>query len=221
MRINSVQSYSMIAKSNSVYRNNVSSDMTFGYKKHFSTIFYNNANTKFALNESKINYNKMNHIYTRLMNALSVFPDKSKTPDFKQINRGMKAVTADDLKEVARRLNLAPGEGRNVVTYKGFDYLRVQNLGPYSTGWFSTTPHDQVVIEFRDPCSENFIGFSLDKEGGVAVTRLGKREEFYDLPKEKRLKAVGRNYLAESYTEVYDIDGKPATPSSSFWDIFK
>ena len=104
----------------------------------------------------------------------------------------------NDAREAAKR-----GQGITIVEDNGKPLLACYNFGKYDRGLFFKTQHEQVVLEFKDPNTGKFVGFSIAKDGGVAITRNSGRDEIYPEPFYHYRAHSKEGYDATMYDEEY------------------
>lgn len=190
-----------------------------GIKEDYCIQFAKKVDIPFSNYASRANDTHIANFINNLLNIFDHFPEYSKSKDYSVISRGLVNITTEKIKKLSDTLNLKVGEYRDIVNLGGMSYLIVANLGPYDKGLFSTTDHDEIIFEFKNPEKDDFIGFSLDVDRDLAVTRPHSRTVFYDTNDEKIYKGtlVG-GYKSTTYNDFRNKDG--STPQPSFFDWF-
>jgi hypothetical protein len=215
MKVSPINSYLNVSKCSDV------SKTTFGsYRKAFCNEFSTRANRLVPSSLGESNDSVICSLVNNFLTLLERFPSHCKSNDFRAISIGLTNITAKKIKNLSDKLNLKVGECREIVTSEGKPYLIVANVGPYETGLFSKTAHDEVIFEFKNPETDEFIGFSLDMDCDLAITQPHERCVYYDMPNEKRYKGtIVGGYKETTYSDLRNKDG--SIPQSSFWDLFK
>ena len=208
MRINSVQTYTSVSKKSNVKTQN-SNNVNFGwyttqYKKAFNEFY----NTEFVRYAGKLNYELYSNMFKKLGEFLASFPTYTQKNGFHEAHHFTKWGAVPYLESLAEDLNVKPGMSKYLVEDNGKKYLGIHNMGRYDKGWFSKTDHSQIVLEFRDPDTDRFIGFSPDIDKNSAITRGAERIEFYDYSIEYPIKRIShQGYIPEVYDVMLDGDG--------------
>ena len=94
-------------------------------------------------------------------------------------------------------------------------YLSLHNLGNYEN-----TNVEQIVLQFKDPNTGEFIGLSNDENDNLAITTNNRRHEFYYRQEDNcpyRGKAEG-SYIPTRYIDYYDESGNSVKKNLTFWD---
>ena len=169
---------------------------------------------KFSEKEPRYNEKTYKEINSQLINSLKNFPDIFKASKFNEIYNKYIANTdvtnfsnTKYLREISleEALNVSPGDEKVLLNYNSKPLLVVRNLGPYDEGFLFSdfTEHNQVVLEYRHPENNQYIGFSVDEDFDYAITTEKERNTFYrTLDQGFRFKSYSdegykpRNYIA-------------------------
>lgn len=166
----------------------------------------------------KLEFNK-DYLNCLIMRAWTL-PRELTNPIFYELNKFLTR-TNNDFNKLPRYTD-SIGLGRNqsidlIKDDRGETLVGLHNLGPYDKGLFSKTDHDQIVLEFRNPDTGHFVGFSRDSEDGVAVTKNNERVELDLYDNFFYYKSLSRQGYKPSVYVDYK-GGGGSSSGGSFWD---
>lgn len=222
MRVTQINPYVRTSQPTAINR---MSKPSFGHKSQYLSVFDNAMKTQFSKTDAALNKSLVENMFTQLVNATKAFPEASKDYFYGVLNNYNNEGIYNFLNSfrvagIAQRL-ADVGRGAAVDNRKisllndnNQEYVSFMNLGRYETGLVSESKHDQEVIQFRNPQTDDYIGFSLDVDKNLAITRNGERVELYDDFAYKTYSTQG--YKPMIYEEYLEKNGKQAEPS--FWD---
>ncbi len=173
------------------------------------------SNYTFSASEPMQNAKKLKKITDKLLGSIN---------DIHNNNiRSMYAKCHGKIKPLVKRLH----ELREKLNVNPFQYYRFLSDSPekfyvslHNLGKYEDSNVEQIVLQFKNPNTGEFIGLSNDADDNLAITTNNNRHEFYYNSEDScPYKGLAEGtYIPNQYLDYFDRDGNSIRKNTSFWD---